>query len=125
MGLRGEIFVLDMGEPVRSLTWLSILSGSLASAFRGDRHRLYRHPTGRKALFGQLLTAEERVGKTRRPKIFMGKVVSDQLATLTEKLERLVEFGDRWPPAELRASPRSTCPKSGGRPSSTPVCSST
>jgi len=103
MGLGGEIFVLDMGEPVRILDLaldLIRLSGlrpyeDIDIVFTGIR-------PGEK-LFEELSTAEEHVDKTRHPKIFIGRVVPEPLAEVTEKIDRLVELADRLPPAELRS----------------------
>ena len=103
MGLGGEIFVLDMGEPVKILDLaldLIRLSGlrpyeDIDIVFTGIR-------PGEK-LFEELSTAEEHVDKTRHPKIFIGRVVPEPLAEVTEKIDRLVELADRLPPAELRS----------------------
>lgn len=74
MGEGGEIFVLDMGEPVNILELakeIITLSGlkpfeDIDIAFTGLR-------AGEK-LFEELDTTEERVAKTRHPKIFIGKI---------------------------------------------------
>ncbi len=76
LGEGGEIFVLDMGEPVRIADLardLIRLSGlrpdvDIAVAFSGVR-------PGEK-LFEELSSAEEHATRTRHPKIFVGKVAA-------------------------------------------------
>ena len=76
MGEGGEIFTLDMGEPVRILDLAKAtitLSGlrpfeDIDIVFTGSR-------PGEK-MFEQLETTEERVAKTRHPKIFISKIAS-------------------------------------------------
>jgi FlaA1/EpsC-like NDP-sugar epimerase len=73
MGRGGEIFILDMGEPVRIVdlaTDLIVLSGlkpgeDIEIRFSGVR-------PGEK-LFEELSVAEELADKTRHPKIFVGR----------------------------------------------------
>jgi FlaA1/EpsC-like NDP-sugar epimerase len=74
MGRGGEIFVLDMGEPVRIVDLardLITLSGlregeDIEIAFTGIR-------PGEK-LFEELSTDSEKADKTRHPKIFVGRI---------------------------------------------------
>jgi FlaA1/EpsC-like NDP-sugar epimerase len=74
MGDGGEIFILDMGEPVRILDLakdLMVLSGfkpfeDVDIVFTGMR-------PGEK-LFEELQTTGEDMAKTRHPKIFIGKI---------------------------------------------------
>jgi FlaA1/EpsC-like NDP-sugar epimerase len=72
MGAGGEIFILDMGEPVKIVDLardLNRLSGfgedEIKIEFSGVR-------PGEK-LFEELSTAEERADKTRHPKILVGR----------------------------------------------------
>ncbi|QQZ61626.1 polysaccharide biosynthesis protein [Paenibacillus sonchi] len=94
----GEVFVLDMGQPVRILTLaedLITLSGyepykDIEITFSGIRE-------GEK-LYEELLTAEENLGSTRHNRIFIGKpnvLSQNQLELEFKRLERvLAEDGD-------------------------------
>lgn len=102
MGAGGEIFVLDMGEPVKIVDLaldLIRLSGlrpyeDIDVVFTGVR-------PGEK-LFEELSTAEENVDKTRHPKIFIGRVVPGRLSEISASIDELVDAADRLEPPELR-----------------------
>jgi len=89
MGKGGEIFVLDMGEPVRIIDLareMITLSGfkpgeDIEIVFTGTR-------PGEK-LFEELATTEENVTKTRHPKIFIGRLAPYPEAKVREALTRL------------------------------------
>ena len=89
MGRGGEIFVLDMGEPVKIVDLardLIALSGlredeDIDIVFTGIR-------PGEK-LFEELATKGESVDKTRHPKIFVGKLQRVPREKVQEHLERL------------------------------------
>jgi FlaA1/EpsC-like NDP-sugar epimerase len=89
MGRGGEIFILDMGEPVRILDLakdLISLSGlrpyeDIDIVFTGIR-------PGEK-LFEELETTGEEVSKTRHPKIFIGNIAAYPESALHQALGRL------------------------------------
>src|ERR1043166_9799331 len=96
MGQGGEILILDMGEPVRILDLARdtiTLSGlkpdeDIEIVFTGIR-------AGEK-MAETLEISEERISKTRHPKIFIGKVAEypdDKLARALEELSRLTFEG--------------------------------
>jgi FlaA1/EpsC-like NDP-sugar epimerase len=97
MGRGGEIFVLDMGEPVRIVDLardLIRLSGfredEIEIAFTGVR-------PGEK-LFEELSSSSENANKTRHPKIFVGQTSAPQLNEVAGKLEALtlaLRHGDK------------------------------
>lgn len=89
----GEVFVLDMGEPVKILTLaedLITLSGyepykDINIVFSGIRE-------GEK-LYEELLTAEENLGSTQHDRIFIGKpnvISQNQLELEFKRLERVL-----------------------------------
>jgi FlaA1/EpsC-like NDP-sugar epimerase len=89
MGNGGEIFILDMGEPVRILDLAKEtirLSGlrpfeDIDIVFTGIR-------SGEK-LFEELQTNGEFMSKTRHPKIYIGKIAGQSGAKLNHALEQL------------------------------------
>ena len=89
MAKGGEIFVLDMGEPVKIVDLAKCiieLSGcDVEIEFTGIR-------PGEK-LFEELLTAEEGSSATRHRRIFVAKAGSVNLETLEFEVFRLKELG--------------------------------
>jgi FlaA1/EpsC-like NDP-sugar epimerase len=89
MGRGGEIFVLDMGEPVRIVDLardLIALSGlregdDIEIVFSGIR-------PGEK-LFEELSTDSEQADKTRHPKIFVGRIASRAYSEVNQGLAAL------------------------------------
>jgi FlaA1/EpsC-like NDP-sugar epimerase len=99
MGRGGEIFVLDMGEPVkivelaRDLIRLSGMSPDrdIEIVFTGMR-------PGEK-LFEELAVDEENVDKTKHPKIFVGRFRPhsiDVVERCLAELHRITEHNDRF-----------------------------
>ncbi|MFL6227682.1 MAG: polysaccharide biosynthesis protein [Pyrinomonadaceae bacterium] len=102
MGRGGEIFILDMGEPVRILDLARdtiTLSGlrpyeDIDIVFTGVR-------PGEK-LFEELDTAEEHVAKTYHPKILTGKIATYTAAQMRWALEHLSRLSSEGETEELR-----------------------
>ncbi len=102
LGDGGEIFILDMGEPVRILDLAKdtiTLSGlkpfeDINIVFTGIR-------PGEK-LFEELQTSEERVIRTRHPKIFIGRLAAYPEQKIRHALERLTILADNGWERELR-----------------------
>jgi FlaA1/EpsC-like NDP-sugar epimerase len=92
MGEGGEIFVLDMGEPVKIVELardMITLSGfktgeDIEIVFTGTR-------PGEK-LFEELATTEENVAKTRHPKIFIGHLAPYPEDKVKEALSQLAHL---------------------------------
>jgi FlaA1/EpsC-like NDP-sugar epimerase len=96
MGRGGEIFILDMGEPLRILSLAKDaikLSGlrpfeDIDIVFTGVR-------AGEK-LFEELGFDEERMAKTRHPKIYIGRIAEhapEVVRDAVARLERLARSG--------------------------------
>ncbi len=111
MGTGSEIFVLDMGDPVKIVDLardMIALSGfepdeDIAIEFTGLR-------PGEK-LFEELSVSEENATKTRHPKIFIGKarqVDLDQIKVEIDQLARLVDHPD---PDAIRAALKAIVPE--------------
>jgi FlaA1/EpsC-like NDP-sugar epimerase len=104
LGEGGEIFVLDMGEPVRILDLAKdtiTLSGlrpfeDINIVFTGIR-------PGEK-LFEELQTNEEQMIKTRHPKIFIGRIAAQPEAKVRSALERLARLANNGWDRELRST---------------------
>lgn len=102
LGEGGEIFILDMGEPMRILTLAEDtirLSGlkpyeDIDIVFTGIR-------AGEK-LFEDLEITEECMTKTRHPKIFIGKIFPYPEEKVRQALERLEAYSRAGQEAELR-----------------------
>lgn len=102
MGKGGEIFVLDMGEPVRILDLARetiTLSGlrpfdDIEIIFTGVRQ-------GEK-LFEELEMTEEHLAKTHHPKIFIGKIAAYPEKKVRYALQRLASLARNGQERELR-----------------------
>lgn len=102
MGQGGEIFVLDMGKPVRILDLAKTaitLSGlrpfsDIDIVFTGVR-------SGEK-LYEELELTEEQMSKTRHPKIFIGKINAYPEDKMRHALQRLVILCESSSDLELR-----------------------
>ena len=102
LGKGGEIFVLDMGEPVRILDLAKAaitLSGlrpfvDIDIVFTGVR-------PGEK-LHEELELSEENMSRTRHPKIFIGRIAAIPSEEVSWALARLDALSDHEHEAELR-----------------------
>jgi len=102
IGQGGEIFILNMGEPVCILDLakeIIALSGlrpfeDIDIVFTGLR-------PGEK-LFEELETSDEQIVRTRHPKIFIGKIAAYPEAKVCAALERLILFSKDGEERELR-----------------------
>ena len=102
MGEGGEIFILDMGEPVRILDLavaMITLTGlrpfeEMDIVFTGLR-------PGEK-LYEELELFGEDIAKTRHPKIFIGKLGSYSTEEVDRALRRLAEFASNGNNDETR-----------------------
>jgi FlaA1/EpsC-like NDP-sugar epimerase len=102
MGQGGEIFILDMGKPVRILDLardLITLSGlkpceDIEIVFTGAR-------AGEK-FFEELEITEEGMTRTRHPKIFIGKIAAYPEEKMSQALSRLALLSQDGQEQELR-----------------------
>ena len=112
IGNGGEIFILDMGEPVRILDLAKqtiCLSGlrpneDISIVFTGMR-------PGEK-LFEELQVTGEELTKTIHPKIFIGKIAGHSSETIQQAVERLTIFARRGWSHELRREMHDLLPES-------------
>ena len=103
MGTGGEIFVLDMGEPVK----IADLARDLIRLSGFDEQEIPIEITGLRPgekLFEELSTAAENMAKTRHAKIFIGKIDSYPLAQVSAGLEKLERIADSTSSDKVRAA---------------------
>ncbi len=104
MGDRGEIYVLDMGEPMRILDLARDLITLSGLRPYEDIDIVYTGLRPGEKLFEELEVSGESISKTRHPKIFIGRLASypsDQLADGLKHLSGLCRNGRE---GEIRAS---------------------
>ncbi|HEY0192146.1 MAG TPA: nucleoside-diphosphate sugar epimerase/dehydratase [Kofleriaceae bacterium] len=114
MGSGGEIFVLDMGEPVKIVDLardLIKLSGfrpgvDIEIKFAGMR-------PGEK-LFEELSTRAEHADKTKHPKIFIGRIASHAWGQVMRGLDELMTLVDGGDAARIRGALRGMVPEFTG-----------
>ncbi len=93
MGHGGEVFVLDMGEPIKILDLAKEMIR--LSGFEPDKDIpiVFTMPKEGEKLFEELLTAEEGTVATKNQKIFIAKLArsdSEKLNNCLEKLSKIV-----------------------------------
>lgn len=95
MGNGGEIFILDMGEPVKILDLAREIIALSGLREKEDIDIVFTGTRPGEKLFEELSTHEEHAQKTQHPKIFIGRVetapwahVAAQLARVEDALER-------------------------------------
>ena len=114
MGAGGEIFILDMGEPVKIVDLardLITLSGlrpdeDIEIKFNGVR-------PGEK-LFEQLATDAEHADKTKHPKIFIGRVASPAWSEAVRGLDELLGLANSVEASRIRGALRRLVPEYTG-----------
>jgi FlaA1/EpsC-like NDP-sugar epimerase len=90
MGAGGEIFILDMGKPVKIVDLARDLIR--LSGFAEDEIRIeFSGVRPGEKLFEELSTEEEAADTTRHPKIFVGRTSADGIEDIEHRLDRLVE----------------------------------
>jgi len=98
MGEGGEVFVLDMGDPIKIMDLareLILLSGLEPDK---DVPIVFSEPRAGEKLFEDLLTAEEGTAATQNKKIFMAKLAQvnkNKLNSALKKLEKVAYNGDK------------------------------
>ena len=94
MGHGGEVFVLDMGKPVK--IWDLAKDMIKLSGFEPDKDVaiVFTGMRPGEKLFEEILTAEEGIVATQNQKIFMAKLSNVQLDDLENKLENIKHLVD-------------------------------
>ncbi|MBE6738401.1 MAG: polysaccharide biosynthesis protein [Ruminococcaceae bacterium] len=94
MAQGGEIFVLDMGEPVKITTLAENLIRMYGKVPYRDVEIKFTGLRPGEKLFEELLMNEEGLKSTENKKIFIGNQISIDEKDLLEKLEQLKTFAD-------------------------------
>jgi FlaA1/EpsC-like NDP-sugar epimerase len=101
IGQGGEIFVLDMGEPVRIVD-LARHCIKLSAAREDDVEIVFTGLRPGEKLFEEIALDDEAVDKTRHPKIFVGRLKPTPLDQLKRSLRQLREIADSGTADQLR-----------------------
>jgi FlaA1/EpsC-like NDP-sugar epimerase len=103
MGAGGEIFVLDMGEPVRILDMAKDMISLFGLKPYEDIDIVFSGMRPGEKLFEELQIDGEKMSKTKHPKIFIGRINTYPEAEVDEALTRLQELSAPNQENELRA----------------------
>ena len=103
MGAGGEIFILDMGEPVRILDMAKDMIRLFGLRPFEDIDIVFTGMRPGEKLFEELETEGEDLTKTGHPKIFVGKLAAYPLETIESAIKRFGRYGKLGREAELRA----------------------
>jgi len=103
MGHGGEIFVLDMGEPVHILDLAKRMIELSGYRQSGEIEILFTGVRPGEKLFEELQYSGESIDKTRHPKIFIGKIAGVPASDLAVALSRLRELASAGSSDEVRA----------------------
>jgi len=98
MGKGGEVFVLDMGSPIKILDLAKELIRLSGLEPDKDIPIVYTEPRPGEKLFEELLTAEEGTMATQNQKIFianLSKVDEEELNTGLDKLKKAADNGEK------------------------------
>jgi FlaA1/EpsC-like NDP-sugar epimerase len=118
MGQGGEIFILDMGAPVKIVDLARDLI-RLSGFDLDDIKIVYSGVRPGEKLFEELSIADEGASKTHHPKIFVGNSTASNYQEVSRQIAELVSDcgGSGCTPERLRQSIRYLVPEYGGQPS--------
>lgn len=91
MGQGGEVFILDMGKPIKILDLAREMIKSSGLEPDRDIPIVFSGVRPGEKLFEEILTAEEGIIATKNQKIFIAKLSTIDGKKLTQGLERLQE----------------------------------
>ncbi len=95
LGAGGEVFVLDMGKPVRILDVAERLIRCAGFEPGRDIPIVFSGPRPGEKLFEQLTLADEAATQTRHPGIWIGRLDTVDWARLADQLARLFDLAQR------------------------------
>jgi FlaA1/EpsC-like NDP-sugar epimerase len=103
MGAGGEIFVLDMGEPVLVLDLAKRMIEMSGHKREGEIDIVFTGMRPGEKLFEELQYGSEAIDKTRHPKIFIGKIAGIPRTDMASALGRLRELAAAGSSDDVRA----------------------
>lgn len=102
MGQGGEIFILDMGKPVRILDLAQAAISLSGLRPFSDIDIVFTGVRSGEKLFEELELTEEHISQTRHPKIFIGKINAYPQEMMRHALDRLAVLAESGSEAEIR-----------------------
>jgi FlaA1/EpsC-like NDP-sugar epimerase len=102
MGQGGEIFILDMGKPVRILELAKMAITLSGLRPYSDIEIVFTGVRAGEKLFEELGLTEEQMSRTRHPKIFIGRIDALPPEKMRYALERLAFLSESGLEVELR-----------------------
>ncbi len=111
MGRGGEIFILDMGEPVKIVDLARDLIR--LSGLRPDEDIEIRFTGIRpgEKLYEELALQDEGAEKTRHPRIYVGRLAAQDWETISRQVKELGRFADVPEPALIHAAFQAIVPE--------------
>lgn len=111
MGKGGEIFILDMGEPVYIVDMAQDLIHLSGLKPMEDIDIVFTGMRPGEKLFEEISIDEEQATKTRHPKIYVGKSPSRDVCAITEELVKLERFANCDDLTEIRSQLHTLVPE--------------
>lgn len=102
MGCGAEIFILDMGEPVRIVDLAETMIRLSGFKPHEDIIITYTGLRPGEKLFEELNTGEDHVDRTRHPKIFIGKIKEFESGKVKHVVDNLIRLSNDGHENELR-----------------------
>ena len=110
MARNGEIFVLDMGKPVKMVDLARDLI-RLSGKTERDIPIVFSGPRPGEKLFEELGFNEEHMDRTQHPKIYVGKLQPVDIDAIRAAIEKLKPFRDSQDNAAVRAAMHEIVPE--------------
>lgn len=121
MGQGGEIFVLDMGEPVRVVDLAKEMIRLSGLKPFEDIEIVYTGIRPGEKLFEELSSCNECLSKTRHPKIFIGQIGDPPGEKIFPIVDRLVQLCGQGNEAEIKRVLRDLIPDAQFEPTKPPA----